>query len=175
MTTGFQFRMASNTQHPEEVCKTIVKLARKDAWTPQTRETVGHILSDYKPTVMDLSGRWVPEALHRWGRENLFFMREPHVEVIHGINSLAPPPWGPGSGAADCDDMTAGICTALRCVGIPTWVGLVWTGPQDAHVFPVSAPGWNDRATPILNLDPLSPQVRVDPLDALSNVKLFRC
>ena len=173
--SNFSYQQASTTQHPEEVCAAIVKLARQDAWTPQTRDTVGRILADYKPTVMDPAGHWVPEALHRWGRENLFFMREPHVEVIHGINALAPPPWGPGSGAADCDDMTAVICTALRCVGIPTWVGLVWTGPQDAHVFPVSATGWNDRPQPVLNLDPLAPQVRVEPLDALSNVKLFRC
>lgn len=171
----FSYRLASATQHPEQVAKTIVELARKDAWTPQTRNTVGHILKDYRPKVMDPDGLWVPEALHKWGRENLFFMREPHVEVIHGINALAPPPWGPGSGAADCDDMTAGICTALRCVGVPAWVALVWTGEESAHVFPVSARGWNDRDVPILNLDPLSPVVRVEPVEALENVKLFRC
>lgn len=165
----------SSTQHPVEVAQAIVRQVRKDAWTPEARLVVQRILRPYAPNGMTMSGKWIPRALHSWAIENLTFVREPHVEIVQSLTRLAPPPFGDGSGVGDCDDMTLGICTALECVGIPSYVALAKMGPIDFHVFPVSAADWGGMPEPSWILDPQWPEAVQIDWTGRKGIWLFSC
>lgn len=133
-------------QSPVEVARAAARLARKWGGRTETALICRAELGPYAPRLgaPDLAGRWVPEALHRWGR-GLTFWREPSGPGTAGELVLGLP-WVLAHGGGDCDDLAAAQGALAAACGLEAAVGLVWPVRGDAsraHVVLAVTEGWN--------------------------------
>ena len=142
----------SRDQHPHAVARAVVQLAAREAYhdTAALRGAALEALAPLARNVGDaeLTGRWVPGALHRWARA-VTFVREPGPlgEVLLSARHTIR------SNMGDCDDVALAVCAMAMVFGVRATAVVRWIGPRMAHVAAVVAPDWNGSA-PALVIDP---------------------
>lgn len=159
----------SASQHPEQVAQACRHLIERDATKASTVSIARAVLADHLPPVWDLTGQFVPHALHQWARYTIRYVREPRVEWVASLAHTV------SHGCGDCDDLTVAIGTIAHSVGVPTWVCWRWVGPSFAHVFCGLGPTWLpgfEATAPTWNVDPFHEEISPD---FGPQVHLLRC
>jgi len=151
---GFLVEPWSPTQHPAEVAAAARELVLRSVDKPTTVHLARQVLCQHLPPVWDITGRFVPAALHEFLRHGLRFIREPHAEWVADLEYTC------SVGGGDCDDLAVAAATIAKQTGIPTWICWRWTGTSMAHMWAATGPSWLPDAPdahPTWHLDPFLP------------------